>query len=224
MALLFCCPMLNRWPEYRGVMELVVSGVLAIVVGLLLCFAGFRLAKIALAIWGAFIGFAVGFTLTSAGAGAGGWAAAFPGWVAGLILAVLFGWLAYAFYAAAVIVLTGSLGWLLGAGIALLFSMVPMAWLFGLVGAIALIVLGFALNLPRMLMILATAIMGAVVSGDGLRTLLGVHPLLDPTNWVVAGSNDGMISVGVVVLAILGVVAQLRQSGKASLREAYASK
>lgn len=206
--------------EYREAMELVVSGIVALVVGLFLCFAGFRLAKIALAVWGALVGFALGLILTSAAASSGGPMAAVPGWVAGLVLAVLFGWMAYAFYSVAVIVLTGSLGWLLGTVIAVLASATGVAWVFGSIGALLLIVLGLVLNLPRMLMIVTTAIVGALSSGAGLRTLLSSHPLLDPANWVLVGA-DWAISVGIVVLAVAGMVVQVRQSGKKSLREAY---
>ena len=80
----------------------VVMGVLALLIGLLLCFRGRGAMRVLLALWGAFVGFGLGASLV-AGLTEHGYLATAAGWLAAIVLAIVFAVLAYLFFAVAVV-------------------------------------------------------------------------------------------------------------------------
>lgn len=202
-----------------------IPAILTVALGLFLCLWGYRLARVALALWGAAVGLLVGDGVLAM------LRAAFPdqgqylsGWFLGLIIAVVFGWLAYRFYAAAVVLLLGSVGWALGDALALALALgwAGLSVVFAVVGAIALGLLGIVLDLPRLVIVIGTSLLGATTAVGGLHTLLDGHvDWLNPASWVGMW-NPGWGWFGLQIgLVTLGLVVQLRQGGRSGLRAAY---
>ena len=96
-----------------------------------------------------FVGFALGSGLASAATGDPPLTGVI-GWSAAVVGALLITWLSYAFYAVAVVMVMTSVGFGLGAAIASFFN--APAWVdvvVGLAGAVLLVVLALATNLPE---------------------------------------------------------------------------
>ena len=192
-------------------MEDIVIGVLAVAAGLLFCFAGNRAFRIVIPIWGAFVGFATGAGVVAALTGDAVLAKPL-GWLLGLVLAVLFAVLAYAFYAIAVVLALSSLGFLLGSalmvGIGVTWSWVII--LTSLVIAIAFALVAIATNFPRILLIVVSAVAGATAIVGGLMLLVGAVDSTDLTRGDVVARIDDDLGwwLAYTVLVVVGVVAQ----------------
>jgi hypothetical protein len=201
--------------------EGLLVGLLALAIGLAFCFYGFRLFLILLPIWGFFAGFLIGAELTTTllgGADAdAGFLATVTGWVIGFILGLVFAVLSYLYYWVAVILLGGALGYQLTYGV--------LEWLNisadGLIAFILALIVGavfavgfFILQMPAVLVIVATAISGAGAAVAGVIVGLGFVPLaeLDGGIFGVYEAHDlGVIWLIVgIALAIAGAVYQAR--------------
>ncbi|NIV40024.1 MAG: hypothetical protein GWN58_64665, partial [Anaerolineae bacterium] len=77
---------------------------IALFLGLIICFSGYRLFLMLLPIWGFFFGFALGAETLQLLFGAG-FLANITGWVVGFIVGAIFAVLSYLFYAFAVAVI-----------------------------------------------------------------------------------------------------------------------
>src|SRR5512135_3429503 len=86
------------------------GGMIALLFGLALCFAGYRLFLVLLPIWGFFFGFVLGAQTIQALFGEA-FLASVTSWVVGFIVALVFAALAYLFWLAAVAILSFSLGY-----------------------------------------------------------------------------------------------------------------
>jgi hypothetical protein len=198
------------------------AAIIAVCFGLLLCFLGHRLARAVLALWAALVGYLLGLLAYASLIQSGAQIGSTPGWVIGAIMAALFAGLAYLFYAAAVLLVLGSFGWTLGAVIAAnlgLAAGVQVA--VAAVVAILLAAGGVVFDLPRKLMIFGTALLGASVITAGVRTIVESFDWLNLGSWSVSGALAGPWLALAAVLAVAGVVVQLRQQGEKSLRAAY---
>src|SRR5512137_206617 len=89
---------------------LMCGGMIALLFGLVLAFAGYRLFLILLPIWGFFFGFGLGAQSIQALFG-DAFLATITSWVVGFIVAAVFAILAYLFYVAAVAIASFSLGY-----------------------------------------------------------------------------------------------------------------
>lgn len=203
----------------------IVIGILALLVGALLCFRGFVALRVIITVWGAFAGFGLGAGLVASLAGEGFLASAL-GWIVGLLVAVLFAFLAYAYYAVAVIVAMAAFGFVLGAaamaalGVTWNWVVIVAAVALGVVLALAAIVT----NLPMVLLVVASAFSGAALVVGGVMFLAGS---LDTTN-LTSGTLTEQIShdwywyAAYLVLAVVGTVVQLRASAaRASVRQTW---
>ena len=85
----------------------ILLGALAIIAGLIFCFRGYLALRTVIAIWGAFVGFALGSGLASAATGDPPLTGVI-GWSAAVVGALLITWLSYAFYAVAVVMVMTS--------------------------------------------------------------------------------------------------------------------
>src|SRR6187455_2540636 len=94
----------------------ILLGILAIVAGGAMLFAGQFVLRLVLPIWGFFAGFAFGAGLFAELADESFLGTAL-GWVTGFIFAVILALLAYFFYAVAVVLAMAAFGYVIGAGL-----------------------------------------------------------------------------------------------------------
>jgi hypothetical protein len=142
--------------------ELFCATMIALILGLVICFGGYRLFLVLLPIWGFFFGFALGAQTLQAVFGVG-FLSTVTSWVVGFFVGAIFGLLAYLFYAVAVALAAGALGYALGAGFMNLIGLDwgLLVWVVGIVVAIVAVVVTFYFDLQKYVIIAATAIGGA---------------------------------------------------------------
>lgn len=198
----------------------------ALIIGLVICFGGYRLFIVLLPIWGFFFGFMLGVQGLQALFGIG-FLATVTSWVVGFAVGAAFAVLSYLFYAVAIAVIAGSFGYGLGAGfmhlIGIDFSLLVFA--VGVVVAIVVIVITFALNLQKYIIVVATAfggagvIVGILLLGPGG---LAVHRAFgNPVSLVTQASF--LWTILYLGLGIAGLVVQLAANQGYEL-EAYDSR
>ncbi len=197
-------------------------GIFAIVAGAVFCFRGYLAMRLAIAIWGGFVGFALGSSLAATAMGTAPLSGPI-GWIAAIVGALLLAWLAYAFYVGAVIIGMGSVGFGLGVGLAGLIG--GPSWVStvsGAVGAVALVVLAMVTNLPRLLLVLVSASGGASAIVGGVSLLLGQLRLNSDLDAAVdLVTRQWWLGVATLVLFVAGTVVQLRGKSAANLRATY---
>ncbi len=196
----------------------VVMGVLALLIGLLLCFRGRGAMRVLLALWGAFVGFGLGASLV-AGLTEHGYLATAAGWLAAIVLAIVFAVLAYLFFAVAVVLAFASMGFVLGQTLAIALG-AGQGWLITGVGVavgVLLAVLAVVTNLPELVLIVISAFAGASVAVAGLMLLLDVFSLDNPATAQIPIVEQPAWYVGQPVLAVLGIIVQLRPARRREL-------
>ena len=179
----------------------VFLGLILIPIGLVLCFYGYRIFRLAIALLGFLFGFPLGMTV----------ALQFTTgdllvWAGGLGMGLLLAILSFAFYLAGVFLAGLVMGSALGYGVVLVLGdAVPVSLvvlLFAVVGGI------LAVILQRPLLILFTAFTGGWLTTTGLAMF--VDPALHPLA-VVAGSPDiaepGPVGLGLLATWLFLVVA-----------------
>jgi hypothetical protein len=190
---------------------------IAILFGIALCFAGYRLFLILLPIWGFFFGFALGAETLQALFGIG-FLATVSSWIVGLIVGVVFAVASYLFYIVGVAILAGSLGYMLGAGLLNLIGidLGIIVWLVGIAAGIALAVVTIIFNLQKYVIIAATAIGGAgAIIGTivlGLTGMSVASAVGNPVRLIL--DNSWWWTLVFLALAIGGFFVQLRSTRK----------
>jgi hypothetical protein len=154
--------------------QTVLVSLLLILMGLALCFAGYRFFVILLPIWGFFAGFQFGASILTNLFGQG-FLTTVIGWVIGLLVGLFAAVLAYLFYAVAVVLLAGFVGYQLGVGIMtwIGFKEGFLAFLVGVIFALAIAALAIFLRLPKVLVIVLSALAGAGTILAGVFLALG---------------------------------------------------
>jgi hypothetical protein len=189
------------------------AGLIGILFGLAVCFAGYRLFLILLPIWGFIFGLALGAQTIQALFGVG-FLSTVTSWVVGFIVGGVFAVLSYLFYMVAVALIAGSLGYSIGVGLLLAIGMQMnfIVWLVGIVVAVALIVVTFRFNLAKWVIIIATGILGAEVIIGSIVLMFYPHAdiLANPVKAVMNASP--LVAILGIVVAVLGILAQVRQS------------
>lgn len=199
---------------YAVPMTDLIIGILAIGVGLLLCFFGAYAMRFVIAVWGAFVGFTLGAGLI-ASFWDDGFLAHASGWLVGLLFAVVFSALAYLYYWVAVLLATAAFGFAVGA--ALMGALgVSWNWVIILVAVLASIALGVAAivtDLPHLLLIVLSTLAGASTTVTGLMLLTGAVDAADFTDPDVTTNvpHDWWWYVIYVALVFSGLVAQSRR-------------
>jgi hypothetical protein len=112
------------------------------------------------------LGFALGFFTGAAGMFAifgDGFLSTIGGWIAGILIGIVFAFISYFWWYAGVLLSAGSLGALIGSGLAQVFGLDDgfLYFLFGLVGFIVFMSVALVLNLPIYVIIISTALAGA---------------------------------------------------------------
>ncbi len=187
----------------------VVVGVLAILTGAVFCFRGYLAMRIIIPLWGAFAGFMLGAGLVS---GADGFLGSALGWIVGIVLAVVFGLLAYLYYEVAVIIGMLAIGFTLGTSVMVALG-VTWSWVIVLAGlalAVALAFVALIADLPMALLTILTAMAGASAIVGGLMLVFGVTALgdFDSAQTTTALADDWWWYAIYLALAIGGMIAQ----------------
>ena len=151
----------------------IIVGVIALLTGAVFCFRGYLAMRIVIPLWGAFAGFMLGAGIV---AGDAGFLATALGWIVGLVVAVVFGLIAYLYYEVSVIIGMLAIGFVLGTSVMVALG-VTWSWvivLSGIVLAIALAFVGIVGDLPMVLLTILTALAGASTMVIGLMLLFNV--------------------------------------------------
>lgn len=172
--------------------------VIALLFGFVMAFNGYRFFLILLPIWGFFFGFGLGAQTVQAIFGTG-FLSDVTSWVVGFVVAVAFAVLSYLFYIVAVALISGSLGYAIGAGI--MYALTPnfglLVWLVGIVVGVVLAVAVLALNIQKLVIILATALLGTGVIIGTFLFLIGGLPsaqlVANPVAYVLRNSPFWLI-------------------------------
>ena len=189
-------------------------GALVLLIGAAFCFAGYRFFRILIAIWGFFAGFNLG-TAAMTALFNNAFLGTTTGIVLGLVIGVVFALLAYFFYYFAVVLLGATAGYDLGSGIIGAIGLNNPGFIAVIVGValavvFALVILLF--NLPKLLIMVFTALGGAVAMLAGLLILLGQVKVvyLQYGDAVALVRASWFWSIVAIVLAVVGFLAQWR--------------
>ena len=191
----------------------ILLGLLAIIAGVVMLFAGQFVLRFVLPIWGFFAGFAFGSGLFAALADERVLGTVL-GWASGLVFALIFAVLAYLYYAVAVIIAMAAFGFAIGAGLVVALG-IDWNWVAILVGLVVGAILGvisvFA-NMPMIVLALVSSLAGAASVVGGFMLVFGS---LNSADFTQAAIMDGLKgswgwSLMLLVLAIVGFVAQTR--------------
>ena len=203
--------------------EVFCATLIALFLGLVICFAGYRLFLLLLPIWGFFVGFALGAQTLQLLFGAG-FLATVTGWVVGFVVGALFAVLSYLFYAFAVAVIAGALGYGVGAGFMGLIGVDWnwLVWLVGIILAVIFIIVTFYFNLQKYAIIIATALGGAgIIVVTLMFGYIGMTLAKFFENPIQFALNDSPLwTIFFLVMAGLGIAAQI-YSSRAFEIEAY---
>jgi len=192
----------------------ILLGVLAILAGGVLLFAGQFALRLVLPIWGFFVGFAFGAGIFAELADES-FLGTVLGWVSGLVFALILAVLAYFFYAVAVIVAMAAFGFAIGAGLVVALG-IDWNWVAVLVGVAFGAVLGLVSvvgNMPMIVLSVASSLAGAVSVVGGLMLLVGSLNSADFTEGSFSSAVDASWAwyVLLLTLALVGIVVQTRQ-------------
>jgi hypothetical protein len=148
--------------EGGSVLGGIVGGAIVLFLGTLVAFGGYRLFLILLPIYGFFFGLSLGAHSVQALFG-DGFLSTTTSWVVGFFAALLFAILSYLFWAAAVAIAAGSLGYALVAGFFGLFGadLTVLVWILGMGLGVIFAIVALVMNLQKAVVIVATAFLGA---------------------------------------------------------------
>lgn len=179
--------------------------------GSVLAFSGYRFFIFLLPIWGFFFGFGFGAQTIQAVLGT-----SFLGdvvsWVVGFGIALLFAALSYFFYAFAVALIGGSLGYSIGTGImlAILPNLNFVAWLVGIAVGVIFGLAVLALNIQKLIVIIATALQGAGIIVGTFLFIVGQLPssevVSNPVQSVLQDSPFWLVIF--ILVALFGIASQ----------------
>ena len=189
-------------------------GALVLLVGAAFCFAGYRFFRILIAIWGFFAGFNLG-TAAMTALFSNAFLQTTTGIVLGLVLGLVFAVLAYFFYYFAVVLLGATAGYDLGSGFIGAIGLNNPGFIAVIVGVVLAVVFAFLiliLNLPKLLIMVFTALGGAVAMLAGLLILLGQVKVayLQYGDAVALVRASWFWSIVAIALAVVGFLAQWR--------------
>ena len=196
------------------------AGLIGLLFGTALAFAGYRLFIFLLPVWGFFFGLALGAQSIQALFGVG-FLATITSWVVGFLVGAIFAVLSYAFYLIAVAIIGASLGYVvlvsLLTGIGLQFGF--LVWLIGIVAAIAMAFVTIRYNLQKWVVIIATSLLGTgVIFGTIVLMFNPVGKLMsNPVSTFLSFSP--FMTVVAIVVAVLAVIFQVRTTESLVIEE-----
>ncbi len=192
---------------------LACTGLIGMLFGTVLAFAGYRLFIWLLPIWGFFFGLGLGAQAVQALFG-GGFLATITSWVVGFVVACLFALLSYLFYAFAVAMISGSLGYAVAVGIltwiGLQFGF--LVWIIGIAVGVVFAFVTIVLNLQKWVVIAATAILGtATIFGTILVMFNPLAGLLERPVALLLSTSPWLLILFIVVAAA-GIFFQIKST------------
>lgn len=202
----------------KELLFLILSGLL----GVTLLFAGYRLARFLIPLWGFFVGFMLGAAGVS-DAMNNAFLGTTMGFVVGLAIGLLFALLSYFFYSLAIILFLATLGYWLGTSIVHMFG-INNGFLAGAVGiALGAVVGVIALftNAPKYVLIFASSVAGSVTLAGGVMVLLNKIEV-DSYSYAQASSAVGsswIWSVIVIVLSVIGIAFQVKSNAAYNMEQ-----
>jgi hypothetical protein len=211
------------------VAERLIISLLALIIGFLFCFLGYRLFRMIMAIWGFLLGFLVGaqFVLSLLGSST---LATTLAWVTGVVLGLVLATLAYALYTAALTLLGASIGYMLGVGLMEVLGLgnqTILVVIIGLILAVLFAILILALDLARLFIIANTAMGGAASLILGLLWFFNLIPisLLDTKQLSMLIRQSPPWLLGWLAIAVMGGIFQSQHTRRYKLeRYAFARK
>ena len=192
----------------------ILLGILAIIAGGVMLFAGQFVIRLVLPIWGFFAGFAFGAGLFATLADESVLGTAL-GWVSGLVFAVVFAVFAYLYYAVAVIIAMAAFGFAIGSGVIVALG-IDWNWVAVLMGVLVGVILGVVSvigNMPMVVLAVVSSLAGAVSVVAGVMLLVGSLNSADFTQGDVTSAIDASWGwfLLALALALIGIVAQTWQ-------------
>jgi hypothetical protein len=189
-----------------------VLAILAVLIGAAFCFGGWRFFLLLLPFWGLLTGFNIGTEATRALIGDGTFAT-LTSWAIGIIFALVFAVLCYLYWYAAIALLGGTVGYILGASAWGLIGNEQgvIAFVIGIVVGAVFALATLFLNVPKYLVVALTAIGGAAMIVAGWFILTGQIPTDDIT-WTTIGAQIKDSFIWLVVWAVIAVAGFLAQS------------
>jgi hypothetical protein len=189
-------------------------GALVLLVGAVFCFVGYRFFRILIVIWGFFAGFNLG-TAAMTSLFNNAFLGTTTGIVLGLVIGLVFAALAYFFYYFAVVLLGASAGYSLGSGLIGAIGLNNPGFVAVIVGVVLAVVFAFlilVLNLPKILIMVFTALGGAVAMLAGLLILFGQVKVayLQYGDAVALVKASWFWSIVAIALAVVGFLVQWR--------------
>ncbi len=197
--------------------------VFAALLGLMLLFSGYRFFRILLPLWALFTGLFAGMSGMNALLGESLFASAM-GFLVGIVIGLIFAALAYYAYALAVIIYGVTLGYALGAGLmyALGFeSMMP--FIVGIISAGLFGVLFVSTKMPRVIIMVTSALAGAMALIMALFVLLGPMTAVSATLGLTSlkVTNSLFWTLGWIVLSAVGIAVQHTMEKDMDMMSAY---
>jgi hypothetical protein len=192
----------------------ILLGLLAIVAGGAMLFAGQFVLRLVIPVWGFFAGFAFGAGLVAELADER-FLGTVLGWVLGLVFAVVFAVLAYLYYYVAIILAMAAFGFAIGSGLVVALG-IDWNWVAVLVGTVTGAVLGLVsvfADMPAIVLVVISSFAGAVGVVGGLMLLVGSLDTADFTrgDFTDTVENGWAWSLLLLVLASVGIVSQALQ-------------
>ena len=189
----------------------IIAGALLLFLGGLIAFGGYRLFLVLLPIYGFFFGLSFGAHSVQALFG-DGFLATTTSWVVGFFAGLLFGLLSYLFWVFAVALVAGSLGYGLVAAFFGLFDadLDVLVWVIGVLVGLAFAVGAVVLNLQKVVVIVATALIGAAgIVGTILLLFTSSSAKVFAEDWAKELIDDHpLYFVLFAVVAAMGIVFQ----------------
>ena len=185
-------------------------GIIAILIGVVACFAGYRVFRIVLPILGFIVGLGVGAQLAAAFLGEP-YLDSLTSWVVAIIVGVAFAAIAFIWWYVSVALTIAGLGYAIGYGVAVGLNSGPTtSTAVGVVVAVLAAVVALLLRIPTAIVIVMSAFWGASAIVGGTLVLIGRLEVADLRNGsvdVVIGEST-IFLVGWLAVAVLGIVVQ----------------
>ena len=197
---------------------LACAGLIGILFGLVLAFAGYRFFLILLPIFGFFFGLAFGAQAIQALFGQA-FLATVTSWVVGFVVGLVFAVLSYLFYVIAVALIGGALGYavVVGLGSAIGLQMGFLLWLIALAAGVVMAIVTLRFNLQKWVIIIATSVLGAGAIVGTMVLLFNPAAEFMQSPVKVALKTSPFMVIVFLAVAILGVIAQVRANRQFTL-------
>jgi hypothetical protein len=207
-------------------MKDIIVGLLAVAAGLMFCFRGYLLMRIVIPVWGFFVGFALGGAIISAITDRA-FLGTVLGWIIGVVIGLVFAFIAYTYYAVAVVLTMGTVGYLLGSTLMVALD-IRWNWLVIAVGVVVGFVLALGailIDLPTVVLTVVTALSGATAVIGGVMLIVNRLDLADLGDDAITSQINASWGwwLAYLVLALAGVFAQVQatENVRASVRSTW---